>query len=276
MLRGLALLLVALGASACSSRSGPTHRTPVAGAVHEVRRGETLWSIAREHGSSVAALQQANGLAPDRRIVPGQRLVIPGALRVHKVRRGDTLWSIAQRYDSTVEAIGRANGIGDATQLAVGQRLRVPTGIRRAARAGGSAKTWTSRDARARSASPGQFSWPVKGRLTSRFGRRGGAHHDGLDISAPRGTPVRAAAAGRVIHADASLAGYGKMIIVKHSDRYSTVYAHNRRMLVRVGQFVDKGQVIAEVGKTGRASAPHLHFEIRYDGRARDPLGFLE
>jgi murein DD-endopeptidase MepM/ murein hydrolase activator NlpD len=100
-------------------------------------------------------------------------------------------------------------------------------------------------------------------------------HHDGVDISAARGTPVYAAASGRVIHADASLSGYGKMVIIKHGDRYSTVYAHNDELFVRVGQFVEQGQRIALVGKTGRASSPHLHFEVRYDGRPRDPLGHL-
>ncbi len=277
----LAALLLAVAAGCRTAgppvppASGPASGGARGGAVHEVRRGETLWSIARDQGTTVDALRRANGLGRDTVLQPGQRLVVPGALPVHVVRRGDTLWSIAQRYDSTVAAIEAANQLDDPRGLAVGQRLRVPSGIRRAARGGGGARAWTSSDARGRAGAAGRFGWPVKGRVSSRYGLRGGSHHDGIDILAPQGTAVHAAAAGRVIHADASLAGYGKMIIVKHSDRYSTVYAHNSRILVRVGQFVEKGQKIAEVGRTGRASAPHLHFEVRYDGRARDPLGFL-
>jgi murein DD-endopeptidase MepM/ murein hydrolase activator NlpD len=130
-------------------------------------------------------------------------------------------------------------------------------------------------DRRGSSDLTGRFIWPVRGQLSSHFGMRSNHHHDGVDISAPRGTPVYAAASGRVIHADDSLAGYGNMVIIKHSDRFSTVYAHNDRLLVRVGQFVEQGDRIAEVGDTGRASSTHLHFEVRYDGRPRDPLDSL-
>ena len=88
-------------------------------------------------------------------------------------------------------------------------------------------------------------------------------------------TPICAAEAGRVIHSGGGLGAYGKVVIVKHSGRYSTVYAHNRKNLVRKGDFVEKGQVIAEVGRTGNASGSHVHFEIRRDRRARDPMTYL-
>ena len=79
-----------------------------------------------------------------------------------------------------------------------------------------------------------------------------------------------------MIHADASLAGYGKMIVVKHAGRLYSVYAHNSKLLVEPGDFVEKGQVIAEVGSTGNATTPHLHFEIRRDNTPKDPLEFLQ
>ena len=116
----------------------------------------------------------------------------------------------------------------------------------------------------------------MRGSITSGYGVRNGAHHDGIDISVHKRTPVRAAEAGRVVHSDNKLAGYGNMIIVKHVGTFSSVYAHNHKNLVRVGDFVEKGQVIAESGKTGRASAPHLHFEIRRDGKAINPLSYLQ
>ena len=109
----------------------------------------------------------------------------------------------------------------------------------------------------------------------SRFGPRRRRRHEGIDLSAPRGTPVRSAEAGRVIYSGSGLSDYGNTVIVKHLGRYSTVYAHNRRNLVRRGDFVEKGQVIAEVGSTGNASGPHLHFEVRYDDRPRDPVRYL-
>jgi murein DD-endopeptidase MepM/ murein hydrolase activator NlpD len=192
------------------------------------------------------------------------------------VRPGETLWRIARQHGSSVQELAAANGLRDATRISVGQRLRVPGGAAPIAPSRErSARRWTDSDRRGRADASGRFVWPVAGRVTSRFGLRRNHHHDGIDISAPRGTPVYAAASGRVIHADASLSGYGKMVILKHGDRYSTVYAHNDRLFVEVGQFVERGERIAEVGKTGRASSPHLHFEIRYDGRPRDPLGHL-
>jgi murein DD-endopeptidase MepM/ murein hydrolase activator NlpD len=191
---------------------------------------------------------------------------------VHVVRRGETLWRISQAYGTTVDAIARANQIGDATKIWPGQRLRIPLDGRGAPQR--SAAAWTSSDPRGKSGKI-RFEWPVQGRMSSRYGFRDGAHHDGIDIRTPRGTAFRAAEAGRVIHSDDSLRGYGNMIIIKHSGVFTTVYAHNRVNHVKVGDFVERGQVIGEVGSTGRAQAPHLHFEIRRNGDPKDPLEFL-
>jgi murein DD-endopeptidase MepM/ murein hydrolase activator NlpD len=123
-------------------------------------------------------------------------------------------------------------------------------------------------------ASSVQFVWPARGKVTSSFGRRGPSHHDGIDISAPRGTEVRAARDGKVIFSD-RLSGYGNVIIVEHGGGFASVYAHNDRNLVRTGSRIRAGQKIATVGATGRTSGPHLHFEIRKDNVARDPLWYL-
>lgn len=196
---------------------------------------------------------------------------------VHVVARGETLYRISKRYGASVESIMSANGIRDVTSVPIGARLLVPTGgVGSAPRRPVDASTYASRDPRGLSAGKPSFSWPVHGVVISEYGLRRGAHHDGLDIKAPTGTVVRAAEAGRVIHADASLSGYGKLIILKHAGRLSSVYAHNRKMLVGVGQFVEKGDAIAEIGQTGNASVPHLHFEIRSDGSPRDPLEYLQ
>ncbi len=119
-----------------------------------------------------------------------------------------------------------------------------------------------------------QFSWPVRGRLSSRFGSRRGRAHDGIDIAAKRGTPIFSAESGRVIHSG-RLGSYGKVVIVKHSGKFRSVYAHASRILVRKGEFVERGQKIAEVGSTGRSTGPHVHFEIRRSEAPQNPLGFL-
>ncbi len=119
-----------------------------------------------------------------------------------------------------------------------------------------------------------EFSWPAGGQITSRFGRRGHSHHDGIDIAAPEGVAVRAAAAGVVVFSGV-LRGYGNVIILEHPYGLTTVYAHNQRNLVRVGARVRRGALIARLGRTGRATGPNLHFEVRRGKLARDPLLYL-
>jgi len=116
--------------------------------------------------------------------------------------------------------------------------------------------------------------WPAAGSVSSSFGPRGNAHHDGIDIAAPEGTPIRATLDGTVAYVGA-LRGYGKVVILSHADGLTTVYAHNSRNLVKQGARVRRGAVIASVGQTGRTTGPNLHFEVRKHNQARDPLVFL-
>ncbi len=191
--------------------------------------------------------------------------------RVHVVRPGETLWRISRTYGTSVEALANANQISDPTQVRAGERLWIPPARWRPSNG---RMRWEASHPSGRSAR-NRFRWPVRGSVTSGFGLRGLAHHDGIDISAESGTPVGAAEAGRVVHSDDDLSGYGNLILIRHAGAYTTVYAHNRRNLVRVGKFVEKGEVIAEVGDSGRASAPHLHFEVRKNGTVRNPLDYL-
>lgn len=116
--------------------------------------------------------------------------------------------------------------------------------------------------------------WPVSGPVVSGYGMRWGRMHEGIDISASSGTPIVAAAAGTVIHAG-WLGGYGNLVVVDHGSGLATAYAHASSILVSLGQQVSQGQTIALVGSTGNSSGPHLHFEVRVNGTAVDPLGYL-
>ncbi len=118
------------------------------------------------------------------------------------------------------------------------------------------------------------FAWPVSGPVTSGFGARWGRMHEGIDIAVPSGTPVQAAAAGTVIHAG-WLGGYGNLVVVDHGNGLSTAYAHNTSIAVAVGQQVAQGEVLAYSGNTGNSTGPHVHFEVRVNGSAVDPLGYL-
>jgi hypothetical protein len=192
----------------------------------------------------------------------------------HVLKPGENLYRLSLYYDVPVESIVRANRIGDVSDLPIGVRLRIP-GARRAP-AGDSLAALAPAppgDVSARDSGL-DFAWPVTGKLSSRYGWRSGRQHEGVDISARPGTPVRAAEAGRVIFSG-RMGSYGQMVIVKHAGRYSTVYAHNRRNLVRKGDFVERGQVIAEVGTSGNASGPHVHFEVRRDRSTEDPMRYL-
>ncbi|MEK6590653.1 MAG: M23 family metallopeptidase [Nitrospinota bacterium] len=121
----------------------------------------------------------------------------------------------------------------------------------------------------------GYFIWPLKGNLTSGFGFRSKRKHDGIDISAPKGAKISASASGKVIFSGWGPTGYGRVVIIKHSKKYVTVYAHNYKNFVKKGEFIEKGEKIALVGSTGRATGPHLHFELRVNRLPVDPIPFL-
>jgi murein DD-endopeptidase MepM/ murein hydrolase activator NlpD len=221
---------------------------------------------------------------------------LPG--RVHDIRHGDTLGAIARRYGVTVAAVVAANRLASpGVLLRLGQRLVIPPPVaaveapREPARAGvahagalASARPAPLPGSRAPvnlvlavpdfADAPLAFAWPADGPVTSAFGRRRTGWHRGIDIKAERGTPVQAAAAGVVV-ASAVEPRYGRVIKIEHAGGFVTVYAHNDENLVGVGDRVVAGETIATVGRTGRATTHHLHFEIRRDGRAYNPLYLL-
>jgi lipoprotein NlpD len=205
----------------------------------------------------------------------------PGGSGVsHVVRPGENLYRISRYYGVDLRKVIRANRIRDVTSLSVGREVFIPGATRKQpghalvpGPGGHVPKTSGGRELAMREADL-HFAWPVRGELSSGFGWRSGRRHEGIDIRGKRGTLVRVAEAGRVIHSG-RLGGYGNVVIVKHAGRYSTVYAHNHKNRVRKGAFVEKGEVIAEVGRTGNASGSHLHFEVRRDRIAHDPLRYL-
>ena len=217
-------------------------------------------------------------------LVAGALLALAGCSSsgvYHRVRPGDTLYRIGKAYGVPPETLAKVNRIADPSRIYVGQKVFIPEANRELP-----VDVITPANAPRRGAAQPEpepeiavgaprFAWPVAGgSVSSRFGSRDGSFHDGIDISAPVGTPVNAAHGGVVIYSDV-LRGYGNVIIVRHTDGYATVYAHNHRNLVRADDRVLSGQVIAYVGVSGRTSGPNLHFEVRHNNVARDPLRFL-
>jgi lipoprotein NlpD len=194
---------------------------------------------------------------------------------VHTVGKGETLWRISHTYGVNMNAVARANGIADPTQIRTGARLLIP-GVSKVLKVVPHASLASVEKSPKRLASDkGMFSWPIRGVISSRFGMREGKLHDGIDIRAPRGTSIRAAARGRVVYVSDNFRKYGRIVILKHTKNYYTVYAHNKRNLVKVGQSVPKGKKIAMVGRSGNATGNHLHFEVRNGRKVINPLFFL-
>jgi len=189
----------------------------------------------------------------------------------HVVVAGDTVYHIANEYGVSVGRLMVANGLSDPRELRVGQVLTIPGAYRAASVGTASSGVHPYTGERASR----QFQWPVQnGVVSSGFGIRNGAMHDGVDIAAPAGTPVYAADTGVVIFSG-TLHGYGNTVIIRHDDGYATVYGHNERNLVSEGVRVGRGQQIGAIGRSGRTTGANLHFEVRHENVARDPLAYL-
>jgi murein DD-endopeptidase MepM/ murein hydrolase activator NlpD len=269
-----------------------------------VRAGDTVYAIARRTGASPNDIITMNRLRAPYTLSVGQSLRVPSggeattlrqnasvtskpSTRTHLVRSGDTLYSIARSNGLSIQELARANGLRQPYTLSVGQSLKVPGGnaitVReKAPQREASVSATPSEIARVSytkpevKAEPSMFDWPLKGAILNKYsnGQRG-KRNDGINIAAPIGTPVRAAADGEVVYRGGDLEGYGNLLLVKHDGGFVTAYAHNDVMLVKKGDRIRQGQVIAKVGQTGSATEPQLHFEIRENLKAVDPLAFL-
>ena len=267
-------------------------------------KGDTVYTLSRRHRVSMGAIINANGLKPPYHLKVGQRIVLPRDPK-HVVERGDTLYGVSRHYGVGMDTLARANGLKAPYTIVVGQRLRIPqvgprvgpqvgprVGPQVGPRAGekiaqaqprAKSKGKPAPQTPPRTAVPSPppksgkgFLWPARGRVVSNFGPKAkGLHNDGINISAPRGAPVRAAENGVVAYAGNELRGFGNLLLVKHSGGWITAYAHNQDLLVRRGEKVSKGQAIAKIGSTGSVTSPQLHFEIRKGKRAIDPRKYL-
>ncbi|WP_421783576.1 peptidoglycan DD-metalloendopeptidase family protein [Kiloniella litopenaei] len=273
---------------------------------YTVNRGDTVYSISRKRRVSIRELIILNRLSPPYKLLVGQIIKLPVS-KEHVVIAGDTLYSISRRYGVETTALVKLNKINPPYALYIGQRLNLPalregntirsatvspvtnspnvttknnkksspkTPVRNAIP--DSPKNFTGPVPKPLPRSFSNFLRPVKGKVISSFGpKEGGIHNDGINISARRGTPVKAAENGVVVYAGSELKGFGQMLLIKHSDGWVTAYAHTDQLLVGRGQRVKRGQDIAKVGSTGNVSKPQLHFEIRKGSQAVNPNKLL-
>lgn len=184
----------------------------------------------------------------------------------HPIEPGQTLWRIAKTYDVSLEDIIEVNNISDPAQVKIGDKILIPGRYEILPVVPYEKETQIVKE--------NEFIWPLQGRITSFFGARGHRRHDGIDIAVPTGTAVKASRSGKVVMAKRR-GGYGKFVEIAHGGGYTTRYGHNSKLLVKQGEKVKQGEVIAKSGSTGHSTGPHLHYEIRRKNKPQDPLYYL-
>ncbi len=228
--------------------------------THIVQSGESLWTISSKYSINIDTLIGANDIQDMNRLMPGDELtILPVKGILYNIGPGESFTQIVRKFELDIEKVKEANDISDPDKLKAGDRIILP----------GAKPEFGYQDRLNQ-----LLIRPVEGRVSSPFGPRWGRHHDGKDYAVPVGTPVKAAAGGTVVHVGRS-GGYGNTVIIEHQRGMQTLYAHLNSYNVRQGQYVNRGQVIAYSGNTGRSTGPHLHFEVRVNGRPVNPVNYL-
>lgn len=255
---------------------------------YTVRQGDTLASIAELFEITTQTIRLANNMSATSSLKVGSNIVIPpGNGLMHTVQKGDTLKSIAKKYKpKDIEAedfelsIENFNYILDTSKLVTGQKIFIPDGIAPVVSQKTTSSKTGAKSTKGKSGIVlqfnGSFANPIKGGvITSGYGPRWGRAHEGIDYGVPVGTPVYAAASGTVQARAGYNGGYGNLIVIKHSAGVETRYAHLSRISVSTGEHVNQGDLIGYSGNTGSSTGPHLHFEIRQNGRSTNPASYL-
>jgi murein DD-endopeptidase MepM/ murein hydrolase activator NlpD len=248
---------------------------PAEGTVITVQSGQNMLAIALQNGMTVSELSKLNGI---KSVQAGQYVFIPASAHIAQVQAvpvqiqtSGVLQASAVASPGTSSPSGSSSSAGEIQKSA--RTLHLETQKTLLGRASRLLASYTP-------PTPSQnFIWPLSGRLTSYYGRRnisvgGNTFHAGLDIAAKTGTPIAASRPGTVTKAGWG-GSYGYVVYLDHGDGSQTRYGHQSQLNVRVGQYVNQGDIIGFVGSTGASTGPHVHFEIRFNGRSVDPLGYL-
>jgi murein DD-endopeptidase MepM/ murein hydrolase activator NlpD len=227
-----------------------------------------LLSIAHRNHVPVAELAKANSLEPDSKLKLGAKLTVPGA-RTAAAAPAAAPAAVAAAQPAAAVAppatkMATAGGPPQSARLAQATTTPEDTKVEspvKAAEATGALPT---------------FRWPVRGKVITSYGAKtNGKANDGINLAVPEGTPVKAAEDGVVAYSGNELKGYGNLVLVRHSNGYVTAYAHASELMVKRGDTIKRGQIIAKSGQSGEVGSPQLHFEIRKGSSPVDPLQFL-
>ena len=249
--------------------SKPVAAVAAAPTVHVVNRGDTLLSIARRNHVTVADLARANSLDSSSKLKLGQKLNVPGAKTAAAAPAQPVAVAAVQPAAALAAPATRTAAVtGTPPQSA--RLAQATTKVEEAPTAEAPVKA-----SEATGALP-TFRWPVRGKVITSYGAKtNGKSNDGINLAVPEGTPVKAAEDGVVAYSGNELKGYGNLVLVRHSNGYVTAYAHASELLVKRGDTIKRGQIIAKSGQSGEVGSPQLHFEIRKGSSPVDPLQFL-
>lgn len=266
--------LMAPVAAAPAPAAKPVAAVAAPSSTHFVNHGDTLASIARKNHISAAELAHANGLDPSAKLKLGARLAVPGAKTAAVAAPLAAAPVGAAPVAGTLQPDAAAPA--PATKMAA---VAAPVQSARLAQATANvedkAADTPAKAAETTSALP-TFRWPVRGKVVTSYGAKtNGKSNDGINLAVPEGTPVKAAEDGVVAYSGNELKGYGNLVLVRHSNGYVTAYAHASELMVKRGDTIKRGQVIAKSGQSGEVASPQLHFEIRKGSSPVDPLQFL-
>src|SRR3954454_24616996 len=266
--------LMAPVAAAPAPAAKPVAAVAAPSSTHFVNHGDTLASIARKNHISAAELARANGLDPSAKLKLGTRLAVPGAKTASVAAPLAAAPVGAAPVAGTLQPVAAAPA--PATKMAA---VAAPVQSARLAQATANVEDKTAeapaKAAETTSALP-TFRWPVRGKVVTSYGAKtNGKSNDGINLAVPEGTPVKAAEDGVVAYSGNELKGYGNLVLVRHSNGYVTAYAHASELMVKRGDTIKRGQIIAKSGQSGEVASPQLHFEIRKGSSPVDPLQFL-
>ena len=247
-----------------SPKSAPTYaaQPKAGGSVHVVKAGDTLMSISRGTGVTVAALAKTNHIDSSKKLSVGDRLTIPQGGHQVAAAQPSAAPKVAEIRTAPAEKKIKVASAAPAQTVHVAkEEPQTSETVVKAAEPSGAMPS---------------FRWPARGRVIAGFGSKpNGTQNDGINLAVPEGTPIKAADDGVVAYAGNELKGYGNLVLIRHSNGYVSAYAHARELLVKRGDTIKRGQVIAHAGQTGNVTSPQLHFEIRKGSTPVDPTQFL-
>ena len=238
--------------------------------------GDTLDSISKKYKVTKKELIRFNKIKYPYILKPGKFVKIPLPKR-YKIKKGDTLYKIARCNSTNISEIKTKNTYLNEKKLIVGSLINLPYYSADNCKLKNQKIVKKNRSIKKSIKSKEIFIWPVQGSIITYYGKqKGGRKNDGINIISVKGNPVRAAMSGKVIYRGNELLAWGNLIIIKHKNNWTTAYAHLDKLLVKKGEIIKTGDIIASVGATGNVDKSQLHFQVRKNSKPLDPMKFLK